>query len=119
MKFENCYEINEYIEISNIKFISCHITIKLKDKNISFPVELNNFMLIGNKILDKSFVLWYCNKYLNLDIDLIENYKIDIIDQHVNQITIDMNDYIEIYKNYYVIHNKWYNTKMTLSENNK
>lgn len=101
-------------EISKIKFISAFITIKLKDENINLPLELKKFMLIGNKILDKSFVLWYCNKYLKLDIDLIENYKIDIIDQDINQIKIDINDYIKIYENYYVIHNKWYNTEMTL-----
>lgn len=98
----------ELIEKSSIKFMTCHITIKVKDKNLFVQREivLDNFMLVGSKILDKSFVLWYCNKYFDFDIDLIESYKIDIIDQDVDQIEIDMNDYIEIHENEYVIHKK-------------
>jgi len=98
----------ELIEKSSIKFMTCHITIKVKNKNLFLQREimLDNFMLVGSKILDKSFVLWYCNKYFDFNTNLIESYKVDIIDQDVDQIEIDMNDYIEIYKNEYVIHKK-------------
>lgn len=93
-------------DVSKIKFMTTHITVKLKNKDclIQRSIDLTKFMLVGSKLLSKSFVYWYCDKYLNLNPDCIEYYKIDIIDQDVDQIEIDMNDYIEIHKNEYVIH---------------
>lgn len=114
------YENNiESIKKSNIKFMTCHITIKLKDNLfIHKEIVLDNFMLVGSKLLDKSFVLWYCNKYFDFDIALIETYRIDIIDQDVEQIEIDMNDYIEIHENEYVIHkNKYITNEDSLMDN--
>ena len=106
----------EQIEISSIKFMTCHVTlnVKNKDKNNIFiqrEIVLDEFMLVSNKILSKSFVMWYCNKYFGIDIDSIESYKIDIIDQDIDQIQIDMNDYIEIYKDDYLIHKNKNNIK--------
>ena len=94
------------LEVSLIKFMTCNISVKImgKDLFIQRPVDLNRFMVVGNKILNKSFVFWYCNKYLNLNKNYIEDYKIHIIDQDVDQIEIDTNEYIEIHKDEYVIH---------------
>ena len=60
--------------------------------------------MVNSKLLSKSFVFWYCNKYFNLDKHFIEDYKIDIIDQDVEQLSIDMNDFIEIHEDEYVVH---------------
>lgn len=100
------------IKKSSIKFMTCHIELNIKNKEtnkiISTQKEMNleKFMLVSNMILSYSFVMWYCNKYFGIDIDSIQSYKINIIDQDVDQIEIDMNDYIEIYKDEYLIHKK-------------
>jgi hypothetical protein len=61
-------------------------------------------MIANSKLLSKSFIFWYCNKYFNLDKEYIEDYKIDIIDHDVLHVSIDMNDFIEIYKDKYIVH---------------
>lgn len=105
----NCYNDDpNFIKKSSIEFIACNISLKLKNEDnfIKKEIALDNFMLIGNKILGKSFVMWYCNKYLGIDARLIERYRIEIIDQDVDQIVIDENDFIEIDDNEYLIHKK-------------
>jgi hypothetical protein len=103
------YDTNvQSIKKSSIKFMMCNIDINIKNKNLLLHRELNidNFMLVGNKILTKSFVMWYCNKYLDLDNELIESYKVNIIDQDVDHIEIDANSFIEIDRDEYLIHKK-------------
>lgn len=100
------YDITSIFDFSSIKFMSCDIFIITKNKDlfIKKSIDINNFMIVNSKLLSKSFVFWYCNKYFNLDKQYIEDYKIEIIDQDVDQLSIDMNDFIEIHEDEYVVH---------------
>ena len=53
---------------------------------------LDFFYLAGNKILDNKFLKWYM--YYFYEIVLANNYKLHIIDDSVNLITLDQNNYI-------------------------
>lgn len=112
------YDITSILDFSSIKFMSCDIFIITKNKDlfIKKSIDINNFMIVNSKLLSKSFVFWYCNKYFNLDKVYIEDYKIDIIDQDVDQLSIDMNDFIEIHKDEYVVHKIKHHQEETIDE---
>jgi hypothetical protein len=89
----------------NLYFISCNIKLKIKnDDPINVDVDLRRFMVAGNKILNKNFVLWYCNKFNGIEPDAIESYEINIIDCDVDTINLTVGDYIEIRGSEYLIH---------------
>jgi len=100
------YDISMILEFSSIKFMSCELFIITKNKDlfIKKSIDINNFMIVNSKLLSKSFVFWYCNKYFNINKNYIEDYKIDIIDQDVDHLSLDMKDFIEIHKDEYVVH---------------
>ena len=105
--------INNENNFKNVKlyFISCIINLKIKnDDPINIDVDLRRFMVAGNKILNKNFVLWHCNKFNGIDPDAIESYEINIIDCDVDTIKLTVGDYIEIRGSEYLIH-KQFNLK--------
>jgi len=89
----------------NLHFISCNITLEIKNgAPINVDVDLRRFMISGNKILNKNFVLWYSNKFNGIDPETVESYEINIIDCNIDTIKLTVGDSIEIRDNDYLIH---------------
>lgn len=101
--FYKCLNYETSDKKTNYKFI----TIDLHDKNEKFNLELctknYTFYLNDNKILGEEFVKWFCFKYLNKTIS--DNYKIQIIDNNVNIISITKNEYIQLSNDDYNVRN--------------
>jgi len=77
------------------------IEIEQDGKNTDIQDNLDFFFLENNKILDKTFLLWYLKFFYNYE--LKEDYKLHIIDSDVNVITLDNKQYIVLDKTNYII----------------
>lgn len=100
----NLNKINNF-EICNYQFI--YVTIKVEDKTIDITNILNdrnNYLYTTNTIIfNNIFMIWLIKHKLNL-IDYI-NYNIVILDNNMNEITINNKQYIKLNKNDYNIIN--------------
>lgn len=85
---------NDSLKKTNFTFILVEI-INSKNK-IDITNILNNnsncYYLENNNLFDKKFIFWL--QYNNLDIE--ENYKINIIDNNINTIELDKTKYIKL-----------------------
>ena len=100
-------------------FMCCQITVTLKNDNVvKKTFEIEDFCMNSNKILDEAFVKWYCNKNFPNEINIVEikTYKINIIDDDVNEIVLTPEDFIIISKLSYKIHNKKQKTSTITNE---
>lgn len=92
---------NDSLKKTNFTFILVEI-INSEDK-IDITNFLNNttncYYLENNNLFDKNFIFWL--QYNNLDIK--ENYKINIIDNNINTIELDKTKYIKLLSDSYDI----------------
>ena len=94
--------IKEDIDFDNndIIFDRCDeklfLQIVLMDKNNSYEIQeyIDSFLVDGNVILDKTFLIWYMRYYYSQDIS--NDYKLRIIDNNVNMFNLDNTQKIEI-----------------------
>ena len=97
------YEKNEKnetnVEINYNPFLQ--IEIEQDGKNTDIQDNLDFFFLEENKILDKTFLMWYLKFFY--DCDLKDDYKLHIIDSNVNVIILDNKQHIMLGKNNYII----------------
>jgi len=94
------YEKNETnVEINYNPFLQ--IEIEQDGKNTDIQDNLDFFFLEENKILDKTFLMWYLKFFY--DCDLKDDYKLHIIDSNVNVIILDNKQHIMLGKNNYII----------------
>ena len=94
------YDRNEPdLELNYNPFLQ--IEIEQGGKNTDIQENLDFFFLEKNKILDKTFLEWYLKFFY--DCDLNDDYKLHIIDNNVNVITLDNKQYIMLEKNNYII----------------
>lgn len=91
------YDVNEpmnMVECSYIKFML--VEVRIRENNI-YKVDLKNedynFYLVGNRF-SRQFFIYYLRKYLNIDITINDDDKMEvkIIDHDVNTIQIDFSD---------------------------
>jgi len=91
---------------TTVRFMCCQITVTLtNDKMIKKSVEINDFCLNSNKILDEAFVKWYCKKHFHNDFDVKEmkTYNLNLLDNHVNNVFLDPSKFISISADAYSI----------------
>ena len=92
---------NNSLKKTNYTFILVEI-INYKNK-IDITNFLNNntncYYLENNNLFDKNFIIWL--QYNNLNIE--ENYKINIIDNNINTIELDKTKYIKLLQDTYKI----------------
>ena len=75
--------------IENIKVVNKpFIQVELEDNNKTIDIkdELEQFYVSKNKILDKTFLTWFMYSFYGLRLE--EEYKVNIIDDSVNMITL-------------------------------
>ena len=100
-------EIDHSILETNVGFMCCQILVELFNKEyISRTFNINEFCVNSNKILDNSFIKWYCNKNFSdvIKINEIKNYHINLIDNDVNELTLKNDEFILIDKKSYKIY---------------
>lgn len=88
-------DIVEYMSTVNILSISVIIN------DNEYDINIYEFNLVNNKLLDEPFIKWYLNKYYN--IQGFETYEIIIIDNDVNVTKISNKDFIIIDKDRFII----------------
>jgi len=94
---------------TSVSFMCCQISFTLKnDEIIKKSFEINDFCLNLNKVFEVPFVNWYCKKYFKNDFDIndIKSYKINLLDNDVNELTLEYGDFILIRSNSYVVNKK-------------
>ena len=73
-------------------FLQVEIVDTDNNNTISIHKYLENYMIIGNKILDFKFIKWFILYYTSKPIS--NNYIVKIFDKHINYIELTPNDYI-------------------------
>ena len=74
----------ENIELVDKPFIQ--VELEHNNKTIDIKEELEQFYVSKNKILDKTFLTWFMYSFYGLRLE--EEYKVNIIDDSVNMITL-------------------------------
>lgn len=91
---------------SKVGFMACQLIINHSSGDIKKHLSLDEFMVNGNEILSKEFVLWYCKTYFKdefVNIEELDTYTIHLLDNNVNEIKLTQNDSIKIYEKDYKI----------------
>lgn len=99
---ENTYYILKN-NIEDIKTDYDFLAIQYIDDYKTIDININDnhyFMIVGNTILDYDFIKWYIKNFKNYDIK--DNYKIDIIDNDANIITLNSHNSLTLKKECYV-----------------
>ena len=84
---------------AEFKFIQVFIDI-VGEKH---ELNLNEFMVVGNRLFDSGFTEWIVDNQLDVDFTEDEEYTITIIDHDANVKTVSPNQYIVIHENSYDI----------------
>jgi hypothetical protein len=95
-------EKNIICQETKYKFILSEITIGDKTTKIDFKTDNYNFMVVNNKI-NTAFIYYFMKKYYNYEGTSGFDYTIKILDQNVNEITLDKQKEIEFDLNAYRI----------------
>lgn len=98
---------NFYINTENLiqtNFTFILVEIESKNNKIDLTNFLNNknnnHYIVNNKLFDYNHIIWL--KFNNFDID-IYNYKINIIDNNINNYSIDNKKFVLLFNNTYKI----------------
>ena len=102
---DNSNDDNIVVEYCDFKFISCDMQYQDEQKSKSISIELNECdYVIGNKLFTPSWIINYIEKkQLTNEIILSDNYVINFIDNNINQIKINSDEYIILDKTNYII----------------
>ena len=88
---------------TKFKFMAIQLIYNNNTYNINLNSENFTFYIQDNVVLSKEFIKWYMFKFLNVKIKN-ENYKINIMDNLFNNITLKPNQKIKLSeKSYYII----------------
>ena len=83
------------------------IQIKVNDSaEYSIDLGRNQYMIIGNIVLDRPFLKWYLNTYYNTILAAEDKYIITFIDHNMNYIHLPEYCYLLIKNKNYVIVNE-------------
>ena len=84
-------------EISDIKFLN--ISVSYNDKNYNIDFGENNYYIVGNILLDKTFIQWYI--FNNFKILIEDDYTCNVMDNNVNIIELTEDKHIIVEKDNY------------------
>jgi len=78
------------------------IQVQIEQHGEKHEVNLDPYMVVGNRILDKEFVSYILYVEKNILLDEDEEYKVHVMDQNVEMFYLTEKDYIEINKDNYL-----------------
>ncbi len=89
------------MEPTDYTFISGIVRVNDRDE---YDLSLKPFFVVGNRILDRDFIRWYLKLHHRVSIseDESDQYEIYVMDQNLEQITINSNEYIKLNKDNYL-----------------
>lgn len=73
------------------------------DESIDINLREPNFFIKDNILLDDKFIKWYCQYFLNIDINTNLDYNFVIIDTNIKEYKLNKYTYIKITDNYFDI----------------
>tara|TARA_B100001057_G_scaffold491198_1_gene580960 strand:- start:5567 stop:6340 length:774 start_codon:yes stop_codon:yes gene_type:complete len=101
----NVNDVNTDLNLNERKTEKQFLQIELVDLETNVVTDihhnLNSFYLIGNKILDEVFLKWYLDYFYNLE--LPDNYKLQIFDKNVNMFSINKENSIVLTEKAYKV----------------
>lgn len=102
---------NNYDDIINLKKINIlkdklflQIIVENGENEIDILNKIKTYLVDGNIILGENFLKWFMNYHYNIELN--DNYKVNIMDHSVNLITLEKDSQIKIGENEYIIINK-------------
>jgi len=84
--------------IADYKFLQTQVEYEGQKHDI----EMDKFMVVGNRVLDRPFVTWVMNEQHDIFIEDDEEYAVHVMDQNVDMFSLTDKDYIEINKDNYL-----------------
>jgi len=90
--YDNISERNEDDEFVIVDKPFLQVELEQNEKKKEIHEHLHYFFLKGNKLFDKNFLKWYLKYWYQIDLE--DNYKINIIDHEINIINLDPTQYI-------------------------
>lgn len=89
---------------STVSFMACQLVIHTPEGDVKKNLELDEFMINGNEILTKEFILWYCKtKFSDLShVDKLDDYTIYLLDNDINEKKLTPDNGIIINANTYI-----------------
>lgn len=90
--YDNISKINEDDEFVIVDKPFLQVELEQNEKKKEIHEYLHYFFLKGNKLFDKNFLKWYLKYWYQIDLE--DNYKLNIIDHEINIINLDPTQYI-------------------------
>jgi len=90
--YDNISEKKDEDEFIIIEKPFLQVELEQNEKNMEIQEYLHYFFLKDNKLFDRDFLKWYLRYWYQIDLE--ENYKLNIIDHEINIINLDPTQYI-------------------------
>tara|TARA_B110000967_G_scaffold155871_1_gene160714 strand:+ start:1823 stop:2641 length:819 start_codon:yes stop_codon:yes gene_type:complete len=104
IQVNNCTHLNLNLKPSKVRFLSIEYEDPLLKEKFVITID-ENMLYDKNEILSSAFIKRYLD-YNSLDVVYSHNYKIHIMDNNINMVTLTEKDYILLHKeNYEIITN--------------
>jgi hypothetical protein len=94
------YDLN--YDVSKVAFISFKVIVNSNEYTIKLSTPEYNFYIVNN-VINFEFIKYYLNTYLHIQLLDNDDYKIEIVDDCVNFITLNKNSEIIFQKDNYII----------------
>ena len=92
-------------EISKIKFLAIEITLAEGAVMYSIDFKKDNYYMVGNIILDRTFCQWWLYKTYNITLKENDHYEVSFIDHNIKEVSIKDNEGVLIKEDDYIIIN--------------
>lgn len=83
------------------KFVGC--SLQLNEENYDLNQDCDSFMVVGNKLFDYDFVVWYMESYHGVTVTAEDAYKITLMDHNMKLRVLDKTNHIVVGANDYNI----------------
>jgi hypothetical protein len=90
-----------YPELESTSYSFVQNTIEMEDGD-QYDLHLREFFVVGNQLFKHDFLEYYLFENYNFILKENMNYKINIIDHDINILTVNKNEYIELFKDNYL-----------------
>ena len=84
--------------IADYKFLQTQVEFEGQKHDIN----MDQFMVVGNRVLNRPFVRWVIGEQHNLGMDEDDEYTVHVMDHNVEMFSLTDKDYIEIDKDNYL-----------------
>jgi hypothetical protein len=108
LRYQNINDIIAVIELNSLKCLELNMIQITVNDSAEYSIDLgrNQYMIIGNIVLDRPFLKWYLNTYCSTILAAEDKYIVTFIDHNMNYIHLPEYCYLLIKNKNYVIVNE-------------